>query len=275
MSELRHQLIELLGIEYPATVALPDTLPYATFLTPDGLGPHPAILYCHAHGGQYELGRRELTQGARWLANAPAAALLDAGFAVLCIDMPGFGERQFEGTESALAKAGFWRGRPLFGQMVADQLAAFNWLAQRPEIDSNRIATLGTSMGAALALWTSAIEPRVAASVQLCMLANIAPMIDDGAFDRHGFYLTVPGLLGVADMGDIAGLIAPRPLFLGYGELDHLTPISARDQALEQIQPIYAESETLKLFIAPASGHLETSQMRKAVLAFLTDVLIH
>jgi len=275
MSELRHQLIELLGIEYPATAALPDTLPYATFLTPDGPGPHPAILYCHAHGGQYELGRRELTQGARWLADAPAAALLDAGFAVLCIDMPGFGERRTEGSESALAKAGFWRGRPLFGQMVADQLTAFNWLAQRPEIDSNRIATLGTSMGAALALWTSAIEPRVAASVQLCMLANIAPMIDDGAFDRHGFYLTVPGLLAVADMGEIAALIPPRPLFLGYGEIDHLTPTSARDGALAQIQPSYSTAETLKLFIAPGSGHLETPQMRQAVLAFLTDTLIH
>ena len=57
MAELRDQLRNLL--------ALPEQVPKLatfTFLAPDGAGPFPAVLYCHAHGGNYDLGRRELTE---------------------------------------------------------------------------------------------------------------------------------------------------------------------------------------------------------------------
>ena len=38
-----------------------------------------------------------------------------------------------------------------------------------------------------------------------------------GRMTGTGIYLTVPGLLGVASNGEIAGLIAPRPQFVGLG----------------------------------------------------------
>ena len=243
-----------------------------TYLCPPGEGPHPAVLYCHAHGGEYSLGRREVTEGARWLASPPAKDLLGAGFAVVCIDMPGFGSRVSEGTESALTKAAFWQGKPLFGQMIKEQLAVFNWLASQPNIKRDCIITLGTSMGAALAMWVAALEPRVAASVQFCMLADIAPMIEDGTHDKHGFYLTVPGLLEVAETGDIAGLIAPRPLFIGYGAKDHLTPQKALQSALNRVQTAYAASPNLQIYLSPDTGHIETQNMRCAALKFLADV---
>lgn len=242
----------------------------ATFLLPAGAGPFPAILYCHAHGGQYDLGRRELTEGARWLASPPAPDLTLAGFAVLCVDMPGFGDRQAEGSESALAKAGLWRGRPLFGQMVADQITALSWLTAQPAINASRIATFGMSMGAALAYWTGALDLRTAAVAQLCMLADIAPLIDAGVHDRHGHYLTVPGLLEIAETGEVAGLIAPRPQFVAHGAGDPLTPEPARRAALRRLHRAYGGSAALGTWIAPKSGHVETADMRRAVLDFLT-----
>lgn len=265
MSDLRARLRGLLGLTDAASA-----MDHATFLLPEGREPpYPAVLYCHAHGGEYALGRKELTEGARWLSAPYAPDLLAAGFAVLCIDMPGFGDRQAEGTESALSKAGLWHGRPLFGQMVAAQLAALDWLSRRPDIDAGRIATLGTSMGAALAMWVAALEPRVHSCVQLCMLANIGPLIASGTHDRHGPYLSVPGLLNVTEIGQIAGLIAPRPQLVGLGETDHLTPPEARDAALVQLRDAYAGSKALKIRIAPGSGHRETPQMRQDVLRFL------
>lgn len=138
MSELRDQLHGLLRLQSSAPPGrLPD---HATLLRPEGDGPHPAVLYCHAHGGDYALGRREITEGAPWLAGPPAPDLVAAGFAVLCLDMPSSGDRQSEGSESALVKAGLWHGRPLFAQIVGTQLTAFGWLAARREIDADRIA---------------------------------------------------------------------------------------------------------------------------------------
>ena len=247
----------------------------ALFLTPDGQGPWPAVLYAHAHGGRYDLGRREVTEGARWLSAPYGPDLTRAGFAVLCVDMPGFGARRSDGSESALAKAGLWEGRPLFGQMVADQLAGFAWLAAHPDIDAQRIVTLGMSMGAALAMWTGALEPRVAAVVQLCMLADIAPLIAAGVHDRHGAYLTVPGLLPRAEIGDVAGLIAPHPQFVGHGAQDPLTPPAARDAALMRLRRAYRGTGMLTEWLSPTAGHVETPQMRRAVLDFLNRTCAH
>ena len=50
-------------------------------------GPVPAILYNHAHGGDYKLGKDELLDGRSALQDPPyAEALAAAGFAALCID---------------------------------------------------------------------------------------------------------------------------------------------------------------------------------------------
>ena len=269
MAMTRDVLRSLLWLgEQPA--ALPEA---RTFLCPDGPGPHPAVLYCHAHGGDYTLGRRELTEGRSCLHVPFAKELLDAGIAVLCLDMPCFGDRQSEGSENAASKAALWHGQPLFGRMVAEQLAAFDWLAAQPNIDAGRIATLGISMGAGLAMWTTAIQTRVAACVQLCMLADIAPLIECVAHDRHGHYLTVPGLLRHGDMGDVAAIIAPRPQFVAHGGTDGLAPPAARDSALQSLRAAYGASQCLETFLAPETGHVETPEMRKEIMGFLSRTL--
>ncbi len=247
----------------------------ATLIRPDrrsaNAAPCPAILYCHAHGGDFRTGRREMLEGSRFhQAPGYGAALATLGFAVLCIDMPGFGDRRGEGAENDLAKAAFWRGETLFGHMLNDLAGAFGYLASRPDTDAARIFTLGLSMGAAHAYWLAALEPRVAGCAHLCMMADIAPLIADGTHARHGFYLTIPGLLHLAETGDVAGLIAPRPQFACHGGTDTLTPPAARDAALARLRAAYAgHDDALTCALDPAAGHGETAAMRVAVLDFL------
>ncbi|MFW2545136.1 alpha/beta fold hydrolase [Primorskyibacter sp. 2E107] len=239
---------------------LPATLLHAA---PDA----PTVLYCHAHGGDYTLGRRELTEGARWLTGPYAPDLLARGLNVLCLDMPGFGERQSEGNENALAKAALWRGQPLMGRMLEDLQTAVTWLQSR---STAPIATLGMSMGAAHAYWLAALDTRIAACAHLCMLADMAPLIETGSHDRHGHFLTVPGLLTHADMGDVAALIAPRPQTVALGSGDHLTPPEARTPALARLRAAYGGIENrLEATIFEADTHVETPAMRAATLAFL------
>ncbi|MBZ0300095.1 MAG: alpha/beta hydrolase family protein, partial [Anaerolineae bacterium] len=60
-----------------------------------------AVLYCHYHGGRYELGKDELFAEPlweEWANETPrGVALAQAGYVVLAIDSYAFGDRQHQG----------------------------------------------------------------------------------------------------------------------------------------------------------------------------------
>ena len=243
----------------------------ATLLVPGGPGPHPAVLYCHAHGGDYTRGRREMTDGAPWLDSPVGPTLVAAGFAVLAIDAIGFGERHDACTESAAAKSLFWRGQCLFGAMLDDLRATLGYLATREEVDADRIYTFGVSMGAAHAWWLAALDDRVAGCAHAAMLADIAGLLRDGVHDRHGLYYVVPGLLRLCEQGDVAGLVAPRPQFVAHGDTDPLTPTQARTAALGRLEKAYTDAAgALQTMVVTGADHRLTQEMHQAAVAFLT-----
>jgi uncharacterized protein len=84
-----------------------------------------------------------------------ATARLYASFdyVTLRFDMRGCGES--EGP----------RGRVICLEQVEDTKSAFAFLAARPEVDAERIAVSGQSFGAAVAVYTAGVDPRVAACV--------------------------------------------------------------------------------------------------------------
>jgi dienelactone hydrolase len=288
----RARLIERIGLAEPAIALLAtETVEHAEyvveilrfrlgdaevrgFLTrPLTAGPHPAILYGHSHGGRYDIGAAELLDGREYLQTPYGAVLARAGYVTLSLDMQTFGSRNGV-TESAAAKALLWYGKSLFGQMLSDHAAALTWLASRADVDADRIAALGMSMGCTLSYWLAAMDPRLKVVAQLCCFADQRTMIEMGAHDGHGIYMTVPGLLAETDAGDIAALVAPRPQLVTIGEADRLTPPLAVARAWAQLEPAYAEVlENLQLVSEPGIGHEETPAMRSAVMAFLAGHL--
>lgn len=240
---------------------------------PTDEGPAPAVLAIHAHGNRHDIGADELMRGRPALAGPLGPALAARGIAALCLDMPCFGDRAGV-TESAAAKAALWHGRSLAGQMVGECHAAIGWLAAQPWVQADRIGVFGISMGATLGYWLAAVEGRVRALAQECCLADFATLIETGAHDLHGIYLTVPGLLEVAGNGRIAGRVAPRAQFIGLGDLDPLTPPQAMAVALDQVRAAYAAAGgRLVIHREPAAGHVETPAMRAAMLDFLSEAL--
>lgn len=257
---------------------LPDGGEVRGFLTRPGEASDsrgPAILYAHAHGGRYEIGASELIDGRAALLDAPGPVLAREGHVTLCIDMPIFGERAGI-TEDAAAKAALWHGKTLFGQMVSEQAAALTWLAARPDVDPARIGVTGLSMGATLAYFLAAVDPRVKATAHLCCYADFATLVQTGAHNRHGHYLTVPGFLKETSTGEIAGLVAPRAQLITVGWDDPLTPPEAVEKAFAETEAAYLKAEALGalVFLPEAGvGHKETPAMRRAVLAFFKGYL--
>jgi pimeloyl-ACP methyl ester carboxylesterase len=113
---------------------------------PEGLRPgerRPAFIVLHGFG----------SNKSSPTVLGPCDLLDRLGYVTLRFDMRGCGESEGE------------RGNLICLEQVADTRNALAFLAGRPEVAPERIALVGTSFGAAVAVYTAGIEPRVAAVV--------------------------------------------------------------------------------------------------------------
>ncbi len=236
----------------------------------------PAVLYIHAHGGKYDIGADELMAGRPALIDPPyGEALAGAGIVALCLDLPCFGSRATE-PESRAAKRHLWAGTTLFGEMLDDLAGGLDLLAGWPGVDPARIGAFGLSMGATLTFWLAALDPRLRCLAHLCCFADLGELVRLDGHDRHGLYMMVPGLLPALRTGAIAGLAAPRPQFAAMGAADPLTPPTAIDIAIADTRAAYAAAgakDAFETLVDPATGHVETPEMRAAVLRFFARCL--
>ena len=250
------------SVDVPATVVLPRTTPRAI------------VLYCHAHGNNFAIGRSELLRGRPALAQPPyGEALPQLGVAAIAIDHHGFGDRATPG-ERVLNKRLLWEGRTLWGMRVADTLSVYDWLRAQDRFARVPIVALGLSMGSTMACWAAALEPGIAACVDLCGLAEFDALVESGADDLHGEYWFVPGLRKHFTAAGVSALIAPRPHLSCAGHDDPLTPpagLEAIDAALSRIYAEAGAPGAWRQRVFPC-GHVETPAMRAEVLSFLDEV---
>jgi pimeloyl-ACP methyl ester carboxylesterase len=249
----------------------------AYFARPRGLRkPAPAVLFNHSHGGGYQIGKRELVEGRSYLQNPPYADVLTAlGYSVLCTDTWVFGERS-HASEADTFKAMLWQGRVLWGMMVYDSLRALDYLVTRPEVDPQRIATLGISMGSTMAWWVAALDERIKVTVDICCLTEFHTLLAKGGLSGHGIYYYVPGLLKHFTTAEINALIAPRAHLGLAGLRDPLTPVEGLDIIDRELKAVYAAEghpERWKLLRYDV-GHQETAEGRQAILEFLRTYLL-
>jgi dienelactone hydrolase len=244
----------------------------AYFVKPkDGEKKLPCILYNHAHGGNYNLGKDELLVGRDALQAPPyAKELTSKGYAALCIDSWCFGERGGR-TESAIFKEMLWKGQVLWGMMVYDSLRAMDYLVCRPDVDAMRIGTMGISMGSTMAWWTAALDTRVKVCVDLCCLTDFEALIEAQGLDGHGIYYYVPSLLKHFSTAKINALIAPRAHLSLAGNYDRLTPPAGLDRIDRELKQVYEKAGAVKAWQLKRYeiGHFETALMRSEVISFL------
>jgi len=258
--------LDLNGIETaPAYFVKPKSFP----------GRNPAILYNHAHGGDYRLGKDEFLKGRKELHKPPYAELITSmGYCALCMDTWVFGERAAR-TELDTFKAMLWKGQVLWGMMVYDSLRGIDYLSSRPEVDGARIGTLGLSMGSTMAWWVAALDTRVKVCVDICCLTDFQALIETEGLKEHGIYYYVPSLLKHFTTAQINALIAPRAHLSLAGNLDALTPPAGLDRIDRELKKVYAAAgkpEHWKL-VRYDGGHQETPEMRKEIVDFLKQRL--
>ena len=254
--------LDLNGIEtVPAYLARPK----------GAAGRRPAVLFNHSHGGGYKIGKQEFVEGRSYLQPVPYARELTAlGCVALSIDHWVFGERSHT-TEPDMFKAMLWQGQVLWGMMVYDSIRALDFLLERPDVDRERIATLGISMGSTMAWWLAALDERVKVTVDICCLTDFRTLMEKKNLSAHGVYYFVPGLLKKFSTAQINALIAPRAHLALAGLQDKLTPVEGLDIIDAEMRRVYAgygHPERWKLLRYDV-GHQETAEGRQEIVAFL------
>jgi dienelactone hydrolase len=254
--------LDLNGIEtVPAYLARPRSV----------AGRVPGVLFNHSHGGGYTIGKKEFVEGRSYLQPVPYAKVLtDLGYVALCIDAWVFGERSHT-SESDMFKAMLWRGQVLWGMMVYDSLRALDFLVERPDVDAERIGTLGMSMGSTMAWWLAALDPRIKVTVDINCLTDFHTLLAKKGLSLHGLYYFVPDLLTHFTTAQINALIAPRPHLGLAGLQDTLTPVEGLDLIDRELQQVYAAAghpEHWRLLRYDVA-HVETPEGRQEIISFL------
>jgi len=165
------------------------------------------------------------------------------GIAALCIEQRSFGERgerkqgsAGHGCHDATMQA-LMLGRTLIGERVYDIDRGIDYLAWRGDANMRRIGVMGNSGGGATSMFSAALLARIAFAIPSGYFCTYT---DSSMKLFHCMDNYLPGLLKYAEMSDIMGLFAPKPVVLVAGKDDDIFPIQATRRAFKALQRIYA-----------------------------------
>lgn len=235
----RIELTTLPGLRMPMYVLIPTSI---------AAKPLPAVIACHGHG----YGSREIvglppdgeSEAQPTYQRNFAIELVKRGILVAVPELLGFGDRRLKAESTAengnscytISTYLLQFGYTMAGHRVYEALRALDYLAGRPDVDSRRIGCMGISGGGLVAAFAAALDERIKAAV----VSGYVNLFKESILSIHHCVDNyVPGLNRVAEMPDLVGLIAPRPLLVEAGLYDGIFPIEATRKAFEQIRNIY------------------------------------
>jgi dienelactone hydrolase len=172
-----------------------------------------------------------------------AIGCMRRGLAALCIEQRSFGERRerrqkqvsSHGCHDATMQA-LLLGRTLIGERVYDVDRGIDVLAARGDADMKRIGVMGNSGGGTISLFSAALLPRLAFAMPSCYFCTFRDSIMSIYHCADNY---IPGLLRTAEMSDVMGLFAPRPVVIVAGRTDPIFPIKGVRAGFRELKRIY------------------------------------
>jgi dienelactone hydrolase len=174
-----------------------------------------------------------------------ALQAVERGLAVVAIEPMAFGHRREPaaghrgdgGRCDPVAGAALLLGETMIGWRVWDVMRTLDYIETRPDLDARRVGCVGISGGGTCALFAAALDQRIRCTyLSGCLNTFRASIMSvPHCIDNY-----VPGILNWAEMYDVAGLIAPRPLFSEAGDHDPIFPVAAAKESFQRVKDIYA-----------------------------------
>jgi dienelactone hydrolase len=240
-------------------------------------GPAPAVIALHGHGSSKESvctdPKSSQLVGPSLAKRGYVVAAIDGYFASGRVGKGPAGklDKGANAQEMSLFKLNLWLGRSLWGMMLRDEQCLLDYLQTRTEVDSQRIAATGMSMGCTRAWWLAAIDDRVRAIVGVACFTRYTELIAHGNLRKHGIYYFVPGILRHFDTEAIYALVAPRPMLMLSGDQDGGAPtdgILVLEKKLAAVYGLYGQADKFRSVIYRRTGHEYLPEMKVEMLAW-------
>lgn len=207
-----------------------------------------------------------------------ALELAERGFVTLAPDYPNFGDYKYDSYAHDYASATM--------KAIVNHRRAIDLLQSMPEVDPEKIAVIGHSLGGHNALFLAAFDRRVKAVVTSCgftsfrkyMGGNLSGWSHKGYMPRIAeIYDKNPARMPF-DFTELLACLAPRPVFISAPINDSNFEVSGvRDcvaAALPVYLKIYKAGRNLKVIYPPGS-HDFPPKAREAAYQFLAQALHH
>jgi dienelactone hydrolase len=174
-----------------------------------------------------------------------AVQVAEHGMAAVAIEPMAFGCRRDPRTIARTLDASVCQptagsalllGQTMIGWRIYEIMRTIDWIETRRELDAKRVGCMGCSGGGMATLFGAAVEPRIQASLVSCYLNTFRECVMSIS---HCIDNYIPGLLNWAEMYDVAGLIAPRPVYFESGERDNIFPIAASKASFARVKKMY------------------------------------
>lgn len=228
-------------------------------LSGSGNGLLPGVLYVCGHAD---------TQKVHYQAHPRRFAEL--GFACLVVETVQLGE--VRGYHHGCYREGWWhwvsRGYTSGAAELLNGIRGLDLLAQRPEIDPERLGVSGISGGGAVTWYVAAGDERIKVAATVCGTATLASHIFDRTIDGHCDCMWWPNSY-LWDLADVGALVAPRPLMIASADRDEIFTIASIREVHAQLKRLYGllgAEDNLHLVETPG-GHSYHERSRTAIFS--------
>ena len=253
-----------------------ERIPGMLAIPKDRPGPLPAVICLHGTGGTWERLMEEpfVQRGAALL--GWARELARKGFVTLAVTQYSTPPRRepWDWEWSKLLPA---YGRTAMGRLVSDVVLCEEYLASRPEVDTERMAVSGFSLGGIVSFYSFAADERLAAAAVFCGgVGSVRTLLREGSTRYHSAYYYIPGLLEEhLDHPDLVPILAPRPLLICGGTEDIGMPLQGLRMFQEAAEREYQKrdaGENIKVHV-DESPHAMTPAAFETMVRWFRDKL--
>lgn len=160
------------------------------------------------------------------------------------------------------------------GMLFYDDRKSVDYMLTRPDVDAGRLGCCGLSIGGYRSVHLAALDTRIQCAVAAGWMTTMRSLLFDHLHD-HTHMVYIPGLYRFMDLPDVAGLAAPRSLFVQQCELDTLFTAEGMEDACRKLEMIYEKAgcpDQFRYRFYP-NGHAFTLAMQRDAFDFLLHQL--
>ena len=213
-----------------------------------GRDKYPLVICLQGHTGgfHHSIGEVKKEGDERFQPHtAHALQSVERGYAALCIEMRAMGERESSrypnpGIHPCAINAltAINLGRTTAGERVWDISRAIDVMEslEDPRIDLDKIMIMGHSGGGTATYYATCYDERISYGVTCGAFCTYRDSILN---IHHCVCNYIPDICNHFEMGDLAGLIAPRRLGIMTGRYDDIFPIKGVREAYDTVKNIY------------------------------------